>query len=164
MAAAATAIGAALTFTPVAVADYPDDSSAPGVQVDTAPMGDNATPAAVTACAAFADALDGTSTYYSDFADSLEGSDYSDPAVDSSNSVGRTALRQGAQVALEASNTPGLEPDVADPMRSWSLGATAMLVKMGLRIPGDSLNNTANGMNNDATKVQVACAAAGTHA
>ncbi|MDT5323429.1 MAG: hypothetical protein QOF25_581, partial [Mycobacterium sp.] len=46
----------------------------------------------------------------------------------------------------------------------WSLGATALLVKMGLRIPGDSLNNTANGMNNNANAVQEACAAAGTHA
>jgi len=38
------------------------------------------------------------------------------------------------------------------------------LVKMGLRIPGDSLNGTATEMSNQATKVQEACAAAGTHA
>ena len=35
---------------------------------------------------------------------------------------------------------------------------------MGLRIPGDSLNSTATEMNNQAEKVQEACAAAGTHA
>jgi hypothetical protein len=33
-----------------------------------------------------------------------------------------------------------------------------------LRIPGDSLNNTATSMNNNAEQVQEACAAAGTHA
>jgi len=49
-------------------------------------------------------------------------------------------------------------------MRSWSMGATTMLVKMGLRIPGESLNTTADGMNNHAAAVQEACAAAGTHA
>jgi hypothetical protein len=57
-----------------------------------------------------------------------------------------------------------LQPEIASPMRSWSLGATALLVKMGLRIPGDSLNNTATSMNNNAEQVQEACAAAGTHA
>ena len=55
-------------------------------------------------------------------------------------------------------------PTIADPMRVWSLGATKLLVKMGLRIPGDSLNSTATEMNNQAEKVQQACAAAGTHA
>ena len=52
---------------------------------------------------------------------------------------------------MDAANTPGLQPEVGDPMRSWSLDATKLLVKMGLRIPGDSLNTTANEMNNDAT-------------
>ena len=55
--------------------------------------------------------LDGSSNYYGEFADSFEGSDYSDPAVDSSNAVGRTALRQSAGVAMDAANTPGLQPD-----------------------------------------------------
>jgi hypothetical protein len=79
--------------------------------------------------------LDDSSSYYGDFADSFEGSDYSDPAVDSSNSVGRTALRQSAAVAMSAAQTPGLDPAIADPMRVWSLGASKLLVKMGLRIP-----------------------------
>ena len=65
---------------------------------------------------------------------------------------------------MDAANTPGLQPDISDPMRVWSLGATKLLVKMGLRIPGDSLNSTATEMNNQAEKVQMACAAAGTHA
>ena len=73
-------------------------------------------------------------------------------------------MRESAGVAMSAANTPGLSPDIAEPMRSWSLGATAMWAKMGLRIPGDGLNNTANGMNDNATRVQEACAAAGTHA
>jgi hypothetical protein len=168
LAASLIALGTALAFTPLALADD-TDAPAPGpapapILVEAAPMGDDATPASVTACGAFAQALDGTSLYFGDFADSLEGSDYSDPAVESSNSVGRTALRQGAGVALEAANTPGLQPEIANPMRSWSLGATAMLVKMGLRIPGESLNTTAEGMNNSATEAQMACANAGTHA
>ncbi len=86
------------------------------------------------------------------------------PAVDSSNSVGRTALREAAGIAMNTSNTPGLRADIADPMRTWSMSATALLVKMGVRMPGDSLNTTATNMNNDATEVQEACAAAGTHA
>ena len=128
------------------------------------PTSDNANPPAVTACGYFAEVLDGSSNYYGDFADSFEGSNYSDPAVESSNVTGRTALRQAAATAMDAANTPGLAPDISDPMRTWSLAATKLLVKMGLRIPGDSLNTTATEMNNDALKVQEACAAAGTHA
>ena len=63
---------------------------------------------AVAACAQFAQVLDGSATYYGEFADSFEGSDYADPAVDSSNSVGRTALREAAGIAMNTSNTPGL--------------------------------------------------------
>ncbi len=152
-----------------AMASADDDLAAnPGspvqVQVAAAPTSDDATPAAVAACGQFGVVLDGASTYYGDFADAIEGSSYSDPAVDSSNVTGRTALRQGAALAMEAANTPGLQPEIANPMRSWSLDATKLLVKMGLRIPGDSLNTTANEMNNDATRAQEACAAAGTHA
>jgi hypothetical protein len=153
----------------IATASADDDVAAnPGspvqVQVVAAPTSDNATPAAVAACGQFGVVLDGASTYYGDFADAIEGSNYSDPAVEGSNTTGRTALRQGAALAMEAANTPGLQPEIANPMRSWSLDATKLLVKMGLRIPGDSLNTTATEMNNDATLAQEACAAAGTHA
>jgi hypothetical protein len=159
--------GVGLTCIPMASADVDDQGATdPGspVQVAAAPTSDDVNPAAVAACGQFADVLDGASQYYGEFADSLEGSDYADPAVNSSNATGRTALRQGASAAMDAANTPGLQPEVGDPMRSWSLDATKLLVKMGLRIPGDSLNTTANEMNNDATTAQEACAAAGTHA
>lgn len=96
--------------------------------------------------------------------DSFEGTNYADPAVHSSNVVGRTALRESAAMAMDTANTQGLRPDIAGPMRTWSLGATKLLVKMGLRMSGDGLNSTAAEMNNQAEKVQVACAAAGTHA
>jgi hypothetical protein len=119
---------------------------------------------AAQACGQFAAVLDGSSQYYGDFADSFEGSSYGDPAVDSSNATGRTALREAAGLAMNTANTPGLSPDIADPMRTWSLNAAALLVKMGVRLPGESLNTTANTMNADAAKVQEACAAAGTHA
>lgn len=145
--------------------DVGADPSMPGpVQVATVGTSADADPAAVTACAAFAEVLDGSATYYGDFADTFEGSDYADPAVSDSNVVGRTALRQAAGVAMTAANTPGLQPEIADPVRKWSVDATKLLVKMGLRIPGDSLNTTATEMNDDATKAQAACAAAGTHA
>jgi hypothetical protein len=155
--------GVGFAFLPTALADdaAPQD---PAVQVDAVPMSDNAQPAAVTACGNFAQALDGAATYYGSFSDSFEGSDYNDPAVQSSNEVGRTALRQAAGVAMESANTPGLDPAVGDPMRAWSADATKLLLKMALRIPGDSLNTTATEMNDDATNAQQACAAAGTHA
>ena len=167
MVAAFIAVGIGLSCLPTASADVDDQGATdPGdpVQVAAAPTSDDVNPAAVAACSQFADTLDGTSTYYGEFADAFEGSDYSDPAVDSSNATGRTALRQGAAAAMDAANTPGLQPEVGDPMRAWSVDATKLLLKMGLRIPGDSLNTTATEMNNDATTVQEACAAAGTHA
>jgi hypothetical protein len=166
VAASVVAFGLGLTLAPSALADdvTVDDSGAGAVQVAAGPTSENASPAAVQACGQFAEVLDGSSTYYGDFADAFEGSDYADPAVSSSNTVGRTALRQSAAVSMQAAQTPGLDPAIADPMRIWSLGATKLLVKMGLRIPGDSLNSTATEMNNQAVKVQEACAAAGTHA
>lgn len=160
------ALGIALTtVAPASADDFAGDPSMPDpVQVAAVPTSDGADPAAVAACAQFAQVLDGSATYYGEFADSFEGSDYADPAVDSSNSVGRTALREAAGIAMNTSNTPGLRADIADPMRAWSMSATALLVKMGVRMSGDSLNTTATNMNNDATEVQEACAAAGTHA
>lgn len=166
MATSFVALSIGLAAAPVVFADdLVADPSMPGpVQVAAGPTADNADSAALAACAQFAQVLDGSSAYYGDFADAFEGSSYSDPAVSSSNVVGRTALREGASLAMSAANTPGLQPDIANPMRTWSLGATKLLVKMGLRIPGDSLNSTATEMNNQATNAQMACAAAGTHA
>jgi len=148
-----------------ASADDGDDTAQnPAVQVNSVPMSDDAGAPAVAACGAFGQALDGASTYYGEFADAFEGTDYNDPGVQNTNEVGRTALRQAAGVAMDAANTPGLDPQIGDPMRSWSVDATKLLIKMGLRIPGDSLNTTATEMNTDATNAQQACAAAGTHA
>ena len=167
--AGSATIAVSFLLSPVVVAQPVDtvaDPSAPGVQVAT-PGSDNADPAAVAACSQFAQVLDSTATYYGDFADSLEAFaavDYSDPAVENSNVLGRTALRQGAGVAMAAANTPGLTPAVADPMRQWSVDATKLLIKMGLRGGRDTLNTTADELNNDAIAAQQACAAAGTHA
>ena len=157
--------GVSLTLAPCAWADEEDVAPAPPpVQVVGVDPAENADPAAVAACGAFASILDGSSYYFGEFADSFEGSNYNDPAVQSSNQLGRQAMRESAGAAMSAANTPGLSPDIAEPMRSWSVGATAMWAKMGLRIPGESLNTTATGMNDNATKVQQGCAAAGTHA
>ena len=159
--------GVAIGFAPAAWADEEEVAPAPGigsVQVAGVDPADNADPAAVTACAAFAQVLDGSSYYFGEFADSFEGSSYNDPAVQSSNELGRQAMRESAGAAMSAAGTPGLSPAIADPMRAWSLNATAMWAKMGLRIPGESLNTTATKMNDNATLVQEGCAAAGTHA
>jgi len=159
-------MGVGLAFVPAAFADdaVVDGAAPDPVQVAPGPTSETADPAALAACAQFAQVLDGSSSYYGDFADSFEGSNYADPAVGSSNEVGRTALRESAGLAMDAANTPGLQPDIADPMRVWSLGAAKLLVRMGLRLPGDGLNSTATEMNTQAEKVQEACAAAGTHA
>ena len=59
---------------------------------------------------------------------------------------------------MDAANTPGLPGDVSAPMRSWSLRATKLLLIMGIRGGGDSLNSTASDMNTDAKNAQMACA------
>ncbi|CAN5511765.1 hypothetical protein BH09ACT7_BH09ACT7_39620 [soil metagenome] len=145
------------------VTEYWQGGAPDSVPVDTA---DPASPA-VAACSQFAAALDAASTYYGEFADTIDGSvrpAYGDPAVDSTNVTGRTALRQAASLAMSAAGTPGVGPDIADPMRSWSFGATKLLVKMGLRTTGETMNTTATEMNQDAGNAQMACANAGTHA
>jgi hypothetical protein len=159
----AMAIG--LAAVPAASADDVVEPVTPDpVQVAAVPTADGADPTAVAACAQFAEVLDGSSTYYGDFADSFEGSDYANPTVSTSNVTGRTALRESAGLAMNAANTPGLRPDIAEPMRVWSLGATKLLVRMGLHMSGESMNSTATEMNNQATRAQEACASAGTHA
>lgn len=168
------AIGCAVTVTlaPAAAAD-PADAADPGAPVappvpaSAGVTSDDADPAAVQACGRFADVLEGTAYYYGDFSDALETwehVDYDDPATQASNVTARTALREGAGAGMSAANTPGLSPAIADPMRSWSWGATKLLVKMGVRGGRETLNTTATEMNTDATHVQEACAAAGTHA
>lgn len=181
------ALGVGLAAAPTVVADPGDAAGADGplapgipespdttgglpvggpMSVPVAGTEDPGSPA-VAACSTFATALDSASTYYGDFADSIEGverPDYGDPTVSTTNTSGRTALREAAASAMSAAGTPGLSPDIANPMRSWSFGATKLLLKMGLRTGGQSLNDTATQLNNDATNAQMACAAAGTHA
>lgn len=147
--------------------DAPVAGTAVAAQVQAAaPIAGDADPAAVAACGQYSIALQATAAYYDNFAEALETYDapeYSD-VIRRSNTLGRTALREGAAMALSASNTAGLAPQIASPMRSWSLDATKLLIKMGLRGTGDTLDTTVNRMNNDAYAVQLACAAAGTHA
>jgi hypothetical protein len=184
LAVSAIAVALGFALVPRASADPGDPSGAaapadpgaagpvtqywPGGDPATVPVdsADDGSPA-VSACHQFGTALDTASTFYGNFADTIEGTeqpDYNDPAVDSTNATGRTALRQAASLAMTAAGTAGLTPDIADPMRSWSFGATKLLLKMGLRTSGATMNDTATAMNQDAGNAQTACANAGTHA
>jgi SpoVK/Ycf46/Vps4 family AAA+-type ATPase len=114
------------------------------------------------ACTRFTAALNLAAVNYEEFAYATAGTgdsvDYRDPNVWQSNVIGRTALREAAREALDASRTPGTPPEVSGPMRSWSLGATKLLMIMGLRGGGDSLNAAATALNADAQNTQMACA------
>ena len=130
---------------------------------DAAPPPDQGTFSAVlSACKQFGAALDFAATNYEDFAYNTAGGgnsvNYNDPNTANSNVIGRTALLEAASTALDAANTPGLPGDVADPMRSWSFRAAKLLIIMGVRGGGDSLNQTAGDMNTDAKNAQMACA------
>lgn len=172
---AAVVVGGAGTLgVPQALAD-PDDSaavstsadgsgavgSAAGAPQSAAVDSSNADPAAAAACSKFAEVLDTASDGYGSYADSL---DDQDGTAAQSNVVGRTSLRESASAAMDAANTPGLSPDIADPMRAWSFGAAKLMVKVGLNMTGGTLDSTATEVNNNAEAVQKACAAAGTHA
>jgi peptidoglycan hydrolase-like protein with peptidoglycan-binding domain len=164
-------VGIAIAAGPVATAEPDPDTSAEqpvaaGPPVVTAPVADpDAASPAADACKQFAAALDYAATNYEDFAYATAGGgntvNYADPSVEDSNVVGRTALRAAAATALNASMAPGVPPEVANPMKSWSLHATKLLFVMGLRGGGDSLNNSAQSMNDDANATQMACAMAG---
>ncbi len=78
--------------------------------------------------------------------------------------TGRTALRQAAAEALSAAGTPGLPPEIANPMRQWSMSATKLVLLMGLHTRVDTINGAATDLNTNTNNVQFACAAAGTHA
>lgn len=118
--------------------------------------------AVTDACRQFSAAVSLAATNYEDFAYATAGDgdyvDYQDPNVSRTNIVGRTALREAAAIALDASHAPGLPPEVADPMQSWSIHATKLLLIMGLRGGGDSLNAAATQLNVDAGNAQMACA------
>ncbi|MBV8349428.1 MAG: hypothetical protein JOZ49_18475 [Mycolicibacterium sp.] len=139
-----------------------------GAATQTAPIPDAPDPAAVDACKQFAAVLNFAAHNYEDFAyDSAGGGNdvnYDNPIVSNDNVIGRTALREAAAAAMTASATPGLQPDIAAPMQAWSLSAAKLIVVMGVRGGGDTLNSTATEMNTNAHNAQVACAQAGTHA
>jgi hypothetical protein len=179
LAASLIACGIGATVLPAASADPGDTgdtdqtgSPAPGPGT-VAPYSFTAitteeTPAVADACKQFSVAMNYAAQNYEDFAYATAGSgnavNYGDPEVQTSNVVGRTALRQAVAAALGASSTPGLPPDVAAPMSSWSMNATKLLLIMGVRGGGDALNSTANDLNTDAHNAQLACAANGSRA
>lgn len=175
------AIGISLAIAATASAEpgqEPGPPPAPGmppVEPGTAPVdpmaGDVGDPAAgvggdpaVAACSQFAAALDHASSNYSDFADSLADPSMGPEWNQSTNETGRTALRQAAAAAMTASATPGLQPDIALPMQSWSVNATKLMILVGVRAPIDPVNGKATDLNKSAEDVQMACAAAGTPA
>lgn len=179
--ASLVAIGLTLSSAATAVADPATESPAPApdqppANAASAPLPpDNLDPgdpmvagngdAIITACKEFGAALDFAATNYEDFAYATAGGgnnvNYQDPSVQGSNVVGRTALREAAAAAMSASSTPGLPPEISGPMQSWSWRATKLVVIMGLRGGGDSLNSTAKDMNTDANNAQMACAVNG---
>lgn len=113
------------------------------------------------ACRLFNAALQVAAVNYEDFAYATAGNgnyvDYRNPDVGRTNVIGRTALRQAAAAALSASQTDGLPPEVSDPMRSWSLHATKLLLVMGLHGGGDTLNNSVAELNVIGHDGQMAC-------
>lgn len=173
--AAVIGVGLALAFSTTASADPTDataDSSAPAPASQPDPLA-AAVPSdqgsgVIDACNQFGAAINYAATSYEDFAYNSAGGgnlvNYQDPTVHSSNVVGRTALREAAAAAMSAANLPGVPPEVSAPMRSWSLHATKLVLIMGLRGGGNSLNNTANDMNTNAHDAQMACATNGARA
>ena len=176
LAASTVACVVALTWVPVGAAQpapptpAPDDVAAlPAAPVDAMPPEPvDAAPEAVAACRQFARALDTAALSYGEFANVLaigeNNPDYLDPIVAQNNAYGRAGLREAASLAVEASRVPGLQPDVAAPMRTWSMGAVKLLLLMGLRVDVDRFNNAATELNSHTEAAQMACARAGTKA
>lgn len=162
----------ALVCAPVGSAD--PTGPAPGPEpvpaetpTDAAPLAGpvDAGSSVLNACGLFNAAVNVAAVNYEDFAYATAGNgdfvDYQDPMVGRTNVVGRTALRQAAAAALSASRTDGLPPAVADPMRTWSLHATKLLLVMGLHGGGDSLNSNVSQLNTEGHDALMACAANG---
>jgi hypothetical protein len=172
LAASLFACGLGLSGAATASADPEDadqtDTPAPEVPAISRPVEGDATTPAAAACGQFARALRVSSAYYNDFAHSIAGEgahvDYQDPMVRKNNEDGRTALQKAAGAALSASGTPGLQPEVAAPMRRWSMRAAKLLIVMAIRADGNMLNSAATELNTEASNAQMACANAGTHA
>ena len=166
----------ALTIAPSAWADPADPDADPAPPTSDVVPATGPAPGPVTvaadgggpaadACKQFTVAINLAAANYEDFAYATAGNgnvvNYDDPNVQRTNVNGRTALRQAAALAMDASRTPGLPPEISDPMQSWSLHATKLVLIMGLRGGGDSLNNAANQLNTDANNANLACATSG---
>lgn len=161
----------AVTGAPLGMAQPADSASdlaagtADAASAPSAPAADSKADQLSDACSRFDAAVNVAAANYEDFAYASAGNgnhvDYRDPQVWRTNVIGRTALRQAAATALSASGTAGMPPEISGPMRSWSLGATKLLVVMGLRGGGDTLNSSVTDMNADAHAAQMACALAG---
>lgn len=119
------------------------------------------------ACNRFQQAGNLAATTYEVFADATAGTgnfvNYGDPEVDRTSVISKAGLRTAAGAAVDAANLPGLPPEVADPMRSWSMHATKLMFIIAIRGNGDSLNNAANQLNVDYGNTQQACAIAMAH-
>ena len=154
-------VGVGLAAAPYAAAEpgelppAPPGSESPAIDAAEPTMS-----AAETACSQFAGGLDLAASSYSEFADVTSGNQwsYDDPAVASANVTSRTALREAAAAALDASATPGLQREIVGPMRRWSLQATKLLLIMGVHGNDDMTNGAASELNDDAYKTQTACA------
>ena len=116
------------------------------------------------ACGLFNKAVNYAAINYEDFADYSAGSgnyvNYADQTVVNANLAGRTALRQAVAASLAAATTPGVPPEVTAPMQAWSMSAAKLVLVMGVRGGGDTLNSTATDLNQSAHDAQMACAAA----
>lgn len=131
--------------------------------VGLSPVGDTGNPVH-DACEQFFQAGNLAATTYEDFADASEGAsntvNYGDPEVQRTALISRAALRTAAGAALDAANTPGLPPEVADPMRSWSMHATKLIFVVGLHAGRETMNNAVNQVNIDYGNARQACALA----
>jgi hypothetical protein len=166
--------GIGLAVAPAALAE-PDptgsedpDAAGTAVQLpgtNSVPVANDAPEGIASACKAYSVALNYAAANYEDFAYNTAGNgnsvNYGDGSVTSANATGRTALRQAAAMAMQASQQPELPPDISTPMRDWSLRAAKLVLVMGLHGGGDVLNDTASDMNVNARDVQMACAKAG---
>lgn len=172
VAAVATGWASLLSLAPLCSADPSGPPSGPEpapVERSFAPNALAAQPDAgspvLNACGMFDASVNFAAANYEEFAYATAGNgdfvDYQDPTVSRTNVVGRTALRQAAAGALSASRTAGLPPEVADPMRTWSLHATKLVLLMGLHGGGDSLNSSVAQLNTESNEALMACAANG---
>jgi hypothetical protein len=180
LATALIAFAIGVTTAATALADPADENSTdpaapagpiiPGASAPSSIAGvsGDASPTTADTCKQFSTVMTYAASGYEEFAYASAGQgnyvDYNNPFVANYNTAGRSALKEAAAAGLQLAGTPGLPPDVQSSMQAWSVDAAKLLVVMGLRGGGDSLNNAATDLNNETHNVQMACAQAGTHA